>query len=182
MIARAAQENDSSRAKAEQGFFATGYRPLTPPAVRQSLTLRDVYTACATQTSGAPADVVEVTLGQKSGTISREAACSFVSERQDQLRVRFAGEADETLLTLVPSWTSFAVNASGTITRYRLVPQVTEERRGFAEGVGCCCDYPQPPIGDATLAVIVGPFPATKEVLVPYGIVSVTFCDPSAPQ
>jgi len=122
MIARAAQENDSSRAKAEQGFFATGYRPLTPPAVRQSLTLRDVYTACATQTSGAPADVVEVTLGQKSGTISRAVACSFVSERQDQLSVRFAGEADETLLTLVPSWTSFAVNASGTITRYRLVP------------------------------------------------------------
>ena len=136
----------------------------------------------APHTSAPPADVVEVTLGQKSGKISREAACSFVSGQQDQLSVRFAGEAEATLLTLVPSWTSFAVNASGTITRYRLVPQVTEERRGFAEGVGCCCDFPQPPIGDATLAVIVGPFPATDEVLVPYGIVSVTFCDPSAPQ
>lgn len=187
MTARAANENQSARNEAERAFFARGYRPLDPPPVMKQLTLRGVNDSCTSQTGRAPTDSVDVTVAEATGVTQPgvttfEAACALASGRQDRLSARLGGDATDTLLTKVPPGSGFAVSAAGKPTRYLLVGQVKENRRGFAKDVSCCCDMPPPPPPDAQFIVVVGPPPPTDEVIVPYDTVIVTFCDPSAPQ
>jgi hypothetical protein len=182
MNVRAANENQSARSEAERAFFARGYRPLNPPPPMKMLTLRGVNMGCTTQTGRAATDSVEIQLGDTSGTTTFEAACALASGRQNHLSVKLGSDATETLLTQIPQGSAFATAASGKITRYLLAGQVKENRRGFAKGVSCCCDMPPPPPPDATFEVVVGIYPATEEVVVPYDTVIVTFCDQSAPQ
>lgn len=182
MNARAAHENQTARNEAERAFLARGYRPMNPPPTRKQLTLRGVNGTCTTQTGRAATDTVEVLIGETPGVTTFEAACALASGHQNHLSVRLGSEASETLLTQIPQDSAFAVAASGKVTRYRLVGQVKENRRGFARGVSCCCDMPPPPPNDAISEVIVGPYPAIDEVIVLYDAVMVTFCDPAAPQ
>lgn len=182
MPARAAQENAWARKEAERVFFTRGNRPLTPQPTIQSLTLRGIAGSCRAPNGQAPTDPVEARLGQAEGATTFEAACALVTGRSHAVRIRLAGSAEDTLLTAIPEGSGFAVTPSGTVTRYLLTPQVKETRHGFAKGVSCCCDAPPQPELDARFTVVVGPYPATEEEVIPYDVVTVSLCDPAAPQ
>ncbi len=182
LVARVAQDNESARTRAERAFFERGNRPLLPPPPVGRLTLRGIDRACAQPKDPPARETVEVVLGEARGTTRFEAACALVTGRAHTLVVRLAGAETDTFLTPVPEGSAFAVAPSGAIVRYLLAPQVRETRRVFAKGVGCCCDAPKVPGPDVTFTVVVGPYPATEEVVIPFDTVTLSFCDPAAPQ
>ncbi len=182
MTARAANENETARTNAERAFFGRGYKRLEPQPELKTLTLRGVNRECTFTKEHAATDPVELTLGDTAGTTTFEAACAVASGRKRELSLRLAGGTSDTLVTQIPPGYTFAVAASGAITRYLLVGQVKENRRGYEEGVSCCCNMDPPPPPDAKLSVVVGADPSTSEEVVTYDSVIVTFCDPKAPQ
>lgn len=178
LLARAKTQNDAAHAKAERGFFARGYRPTTVPT--RTLRLEGLDDGCYDQ-GHAKADPIVLDVGGTKGTATYEAACGLVMRRKETLVARLAGDDHDTLLTRA-KYGAYAIAPTGEIVRYALVPQVTESKRGYLEGVSCCCASPEPLTGRAPIEVLVGPDPAKGEVTVPYDIVVVTLCDPKAPQ
>ena len=120
---------------------------------------------CADQTS-APTDPVDVKSARRGH-----------HDVRSSLRIRggrrgspsACGWTDDTLLTQIPpgsqSPSALAARSRATWSR-----SGEEERRGYAEGVSCCCDMPPPPDGTFTVGSAI-----RDERVVTYDTVIVTF-------
>ncbi len=179
LVARAKTQNEASYAAAEHGLFARGYRPANVPT--RTLKLKGLNDGCQGERTRGASEPVEVEGGAVKGTTTYEAACALVSARANQLVVQLDGEPRATVLTRA-RYGAYALAPSGALVRYVLAPQVKESKRGYLEGVSCCCSAPQPITGQEPIEVFTGPDPAREDIVVPYDIVDVTLCDPKAPQ
>jgi hypothetical protein len=176
LVARATAFNDASVSQAERTFFARGYRPIQSPT--STFRILDVQDCDA---QGRQAESVEVEVGSRKATTTYAAACGLVMLRERQIAVKLVDEGREIVLTRAP-YGSYARTTTGEIVRYTLVPRVKESKRGYLEGVSCCCNSTEPFRADRSLEVFVGQDPAREDLSMTYDIVDVTLCDPKAPQ